>query len=96
VTRPRPGHADLAGVAKFARTDVRDVLERASARETAARVAAGAIAKQLLARGALVSRATSLPLVKYACQTVRPFRSIARQRSATTRHFGASTPTLKN
>ena len=48
VTRPRPGHADLAGVAKFGRTDVRDVLERASARETAARVAAGAVAKQLL------------------------------------------------
>ena len=50
VTRPRPGHADLAGVAKYGRTDVRDVLERASARETAARVAAGAVAKQLLAR----------------------------------------------
>jgi chorismate synthase len=50
VTRPRPGHADLAGVAKFGRQDVRDILERASARETAARVAAGAIAKQLLAR----------------------------------------------
>jgi chorismate synthase len=48
VTRPRPGHADLAGVAKFDRTDVRDILERASARETAARVAAGAIARQLL------------------------------------------------
>ena len=41
VTRPRPGHADLAGVAKYGRTDVRDILERASARETAARVAAG-------------------------------------------------------
>ncbi len=50
VTRPRPGHADLAGVAKYGRSDVRDILERASARETAARVAAGAIAKQLLAR----------------------------------------------
>lgn len=49
VTRPRPGHADLAGVAKYERDDVRDVLERASARETAARVAAGAVAKQLLA-----------------------------------------------
>ena len=48
VTRPRPGHADLAGVAKFDRDDIRDVLERASARETAARVAAGAVAKQLL------------------------------------------------
>ena len=49
VTRPRPGHADLAGIAKYGRQDVRDVLERASARETAARVAAGAVAKQLLA-----------------------------------------------
>ncbi len=49
VTRPRPGHADLAGVAKYGRGDVRDVLERASARETAARVAAGAVARQLLA-----------------------------------------------
>jgi chorismate synthase len=49
VTRPRPGHADLAGVAKYAREDVRDILERASARETAARVAAGAVARQLLA-----------------------------------------------
>src|SRR5262245_15524743 len=48
VTRPRPGHADLAGVAKYGRSDVRDVLERASARETAARVAAGAVARQLL------------------------------------------------
>lgn len=49
VTRPRPGHADLAGVAKYERADIRDVLERASARETAARVAAGAIARQFLA-----------------------------------------------
>src|SRR6478735_8170403 len=49
VTRPRPGHADLAGIAKYGRSDVRDVLERASARETTARVAAGAIARQLLA-----------------------------------------------
>ncbi len=48
VTRPRPGHADLAGVAKYGRADVRDILERASARETAARVAAGAVARQLL------------------------------------------------
>jgi chorismate synthase len=48
VTRPRPGHADLAGAIKYDRADIRDVLERASARETAARVAAGAIARQLL------------------------------------------------
>jgi chorismate synthase len=53
VTRPRPGHADLAGLAKYGRSDVRDVLERASARETTARVAAGAIARQLLARAGI-------------------------------------------
>ncbi|MGZ5334055.1 MAG: chorismate synthase [Solirubrobacterales bacterium] len=45
---PRPGHADLAGLQKYGFTDVRNVLERASARETAARVAAGALAKELL------------------------------------------------
>jgi chorismate synthase len=50
VTRPRPGHADLAGAAKYGRRDIRDILERASARETAARVAAGAVARQLLTR----------------------------------------------
>jgi chorismate synthase len=48
ITLPRPGHADLAGVARAGFTDVRNVLERASARETAARVAAGACAQQLL------------------------------------------------
>ena len=48
VTRVRPGHADLAGVLKFGFSDARDVLERASARETAARVAAGAVARALL------------------------------------------------
>src|SRR6185295_6255753 len=48
VTRPRPGHADLAGAIKYGHDDVRDVLERASARETAARVAAGSLARQLL------------------------------------------------
>jgi chorismate synthase len=50
VTRPRPGHADLAGGLKYERQDLRDVLERASARETAARVAAGGIARVLLRR----------------------------------------------
>jgi chorismate synthase len=50
VTRPRPGHADLAGAIKYGHADLRDVLERASARETAARVAAGALARQLLAQ----------------------------------------------
>ena len=50
VTRPRPGHADLAGFVKYGHEDMRNVLERASARETAARVAVGAIARQLLRR----------------------------------------------
>ena len=49
LTQPRPGHADLAGMQKYGFTDARDVLERASARETAARVAAGTLAKLLLA-----------------------------------------------
>lgn len=49
VTRVRPGHADLTGLLKYDRQDARDILERASARETTARVAAGAVAKRLLA-----------------------------------------------
>jgi chorismate synthase len=48
VHLPRPGHADLVGTQKYGLTDVRDILERASARETAARVAGGAVAKELL------------------------------------------------
>jgi chorismate synthase len=48
VTRPRPGHADLAGALKYGTHDARDILERASARETAARTAAGAVARALL------------------------------------------------
>lgn len=48
VTKPRPGHGDLAGVIKYNQRDIRNVLERASARETAARVAVGAVARQLL------------------------------------------------
>ncbi len=61
LTQPRPGHADLAGMLKYGFADARDVLERASARETAARVAAGTIAKLLLGadryRGAQPHRA---------------------------------------
>lgn len=48
IYNPRPGHADLAGVIKYKRKDIRDILERASARETAARVAVGTLAKTLL------------------------------------------------
>ncbi len=49
ITRPRPGHADLNGALKYGHRDMRNVLERSSARETAARVAAGAVAKKILA-----------------------------------------------
>jgi len=49
VTKPRPGHADLAGVLKYGRSDIRDILERASARDTVSRTAVGSFAKQLLA-----------------------------------------------
>lgn len=74
LTQPRPGHADLVGMQKYGFTDARDVLERASARETAARVAAGAVAKQLLSHlgvhilshviqlGAVRSRSAVLPI----------------------------------
>ena len=48
ITRPRPGHADLPGAAKFATDDCADIMERASARETAGRVAAGSLAGQVL------------------------------------------------
>ncbi len=62
LTQPRPGHADLAGMLKYGFGDARDVLERASARETAARVAAGCCAKALLAEigTSLVSHVTAL------------------------------------
>ena len=59
VTRPRPGHADLAGALKFGTHDARDILERASARETGARTAAGALAKAfLLELGVVVTSRT--------------------------------------
>src|SRR5204863_1215302 len=73
LTRPRPGHADLAGMQKYGTDDARDILERASARETAARVALGYFCKAFLAElgiavlshvvriGAEVSVADTLP-----------------------------------
>jgi chorismate synthase len=61
VTLPRPGHADLAGVQKYGLSDVRDALERASARHTAVHVAAGAVAKALLAHIGVTVVGTALP-----------------------------------
>jgi chorismate synthase len=63
VTLPRPGHADLAGVLKFGHEDVRDALERASARHTAVLVAAGAVAKALLAELGIAVAGTVLEIV---------------------------------
>jgi chorismate synthase len=62
VTLPRPGHADLPGVQKYGLTDVRDALERASARHTAVHVAAGAVAKALLAQIGISVLGTAVPV----------------------------------
>jgi chorismate synthase len=62
LTRPRPGHADLAGMQKYGYTDARPILERASARETAARVAAGAIA------GCLLRQAAGIEIVSHVVE----------------------------
>ncbi len=62
VTRPRPGHADLAGVTKYGLDDIRPILERASARETAARVAAGAVARRFLKEFGVEIRSRTLAI----------------------------------
>lgn len=62
VTRLRPGHADLAGAAKYHQQDVRNILERASARETAARVAVGAVAQRLLEELGVAIRSRTLAI----------------------------------
>src|SRR5699024_10822228 len=69
LTRPRPGHADLVGMTKYGFSEARPVLERASARETAARVALGAIAAAFLAQAAdiqLVSHTVAIGTVPAA------------------------------
>jgi chorismate synthase len=95
LTQPRPGHADLAGMQKYGFTDARDVLERASARETAARSAAGALAKRVLAElgvevlshvvqiGPAESKATERPrpsdLERVDASSVRCFDAVAEE-----------------
>ncbi len=93
VHLPRPGHADLAGVQKYGFTDVRNVLERASARETAARVAGGALAKGFLsALGVQVfSHVTQIGSVR-APERQRP-ASRATSPTSTRRRCAAWTPT---
>jgi chorismate synthase len=74
---PRPGHADLAGAVKYATEDLRNVLERASARETAARVAAGALARALLRAAGIEVRSHVLRIGAAAVQGPVPFEEIA-------------------
>jgi chorismate synthase len=81
LTRPRPGHADLAGGMKFGATDLRDVLERASARESVARVAAGAVCKLLLAQCGIAVRSGVLSLGPVVdAESPRSFAALERVR----------------
>jgi chorismate synthase len=68
VTCPRPGHADLAGVTKYGLKDIRPIMERASARETAARVAVGAIARRFLEEMGVVIRSHTTGIGQCHCQ----------------------------
>jgi chorismate synthase len=81
LTRPRPGHADLAGGMKYGAEDLRDVLERASARESAARVAAGAVCKLLLRECGIEVRSGVLSLGSVIDErSPRSFKSLERVR----------------
>ncbi|HEY3351319.1 MAG TPA: chorismate synthase [Thermoanaerobaculia bacterium] len=95
LSSPRPGHADLAGGLKYARRDLRDVLERASARESAVRVAAGALCRQLLAAfgirvrsGVLSVGAVTVPAGSRGfddlerVDEISPFRAVDRELEA--------------
>ena len=79
LTRPRPGHADLAGGMKYGAKDLRDVLERASARESAARVAAGAVCKLLLASAASRCASGVLSLGAVVDDAVAALLRVARE-----------------
>jgi chorismate synthase len=80
LTRPRPGHADLAGGMKYGARDLRDVLERASARESAARVAAGAVCKLLLRECGIEVRSGVLALGGVEGHFERSFATLQRVR----------------
>ncbi|MBP9732834.1 MAG: chorismate synthase [Candidatus Omnitrophica bacterium] len=79
VHRPRPGHADLVGAMKYNRRDVRDILERASARETTARVAVGAVCRQFLGQFgvAITSHVTDIGGVKIENPSIYSYDQIA-------------------
>ena len=81
LTRPRPGHADLAGMQKYSHTDARPILERASARETAARVALGEVAKRFLLQAAgitVMSHVVSIGTVANDSDEIPSFSDLAK------------------
>src|SRR5437899_247637 len=84
VTRPRPGHADLAGAMKYGHRDIRNVLERSSARETTARVAVAGVAKRLLAEFGItiLSHVTELGGIRVAPDLDLPWEEIRRRAEA--------------
>ena len=84
VTRPRPGHADLAGAMKYGHRDIRNVLERSSARETTARVAVAGVAKRLLAEFGItiLSHVTELGGIRISPDLDLPWEEIRRRAEA--------------
>jgi chorismate synthase len=72
VTRVRPGHADFTGAMKYGHSDIRNVIERSSSRETAARVAVGGLCRQFLARFGITIRSHVLSIVDVGYETPRP------------------------
>lgn len=84
VTRPRPGHADLAGAMKYDHRDIRNVLERSSARETTARVAVGGVAKRLLAEFGItiLSHVAEIGGVRVASDLDLPWEEVQRRAEA--------------
>lgn len=96
LTRPRPGHADLAGMQKYSHTDARPILERASARETAARVALGEVAKKFLHQAAgitVMSHVVSVGTVTTDTDQIPNFSDLESIDQDPVRCFSASAST---
>jgi len=96
LTRPRPGHADLAGMQKYSHTDARPILERASARETAARVALGEVAKKFLQQAAgitVMSHVVSVGTVQTDSDQIPNFSDLDKIDQDPVRCFSASAST---
>lgn len=96
LTRPRPGHADLAGMQKYSHTDARPILERASARETAARVALGEVAKKFLQQAAgitVMSHVVSVGTVQTDSDAIPSFSDLTAIDADPVRCFSATAST---